>query len=72
MAKFLQNKSLGVIAIGAKNLIPGEAPIEVTAAEAAHPMIVAYVNAGRLALTEVVEPKAAPAEATDKKGKAEK
>lgn len=57
MAKFLQNKSLGVIAIGAKNLIPGEKAVEVTEAEVAHPMIAAYIKAERLALTEVAEGK---------------
>lgn len=72
MAKFLQNKALGVITIGAKNLIPGEAAVEVTDAEVSHPMIDAYIKSGRLALTEIVGADAAPAEVPDKKGKAGK
>lgn len=56
MAKFIKNASKGVISLGAKNFIPGEPGIEVTEKEAAHPMIAAYIKAGKLQLIENDEP----------------
>jgi hypothetical protein len=66
MAKFITNTSKGVICLGAKNFIPGAEAIEVTAEEAAHPMIAAYISAGKLALTEITETTASAAKASKK------
>lgn len=52
MAKFIKNKSLRIISLGDKDFIPGADPVEVTDAEAAHPMISAYITAKILELTE--------------------
>lgn len=56
MAKFLKNEGLCVICLGEKNIIPGADPVEVTDKEAAHPMIAAYIKAGKLQLIENDEP----------------
>ena len=52
MAKFITNTSSGVICLEKKNFIPGAGPVEVTGEEAAHPMIAAYIAAGKLQLDE--------------------
>lgn len=52
MAKFIENISAAVICTETKNFIPGVPAVEVTDAEASHPMIAAYVKAGKLALTD--------------------
>jgi len=52
MAKFIKNKSLRIISLGDKDFIPGADPVEVTDAEAAHPMISKYITAKILELTE--------------------
>lgn len=62
MAKFITNVSKGVICFEKKDFIPGADPVEVTDAEASHPMIKAYITAKKLELTEVAEEK------TTKKG----
>lgn len=51
MAKYIVNKSLGIICLGEKDFIPGLPGVEVTAEEANHPMIVAYIKDGKLELT---------------------
>lgn len=52
MAKFIENKSKGIICFETKNFIPGDDPVKVTEEEVTHPMIVAYIEAGKLVLTE--------------------
>jgi hypothetical protein len=55
MAKYIKNTSKGVICLGKNNFIPGAESVEVTDEETNHPMIAAYIEAGKLALTETAE-----------------
>ena len=56
MAKYLKNNSVRVICLGAKNLIPGNDPVEVTDKEIAHPIIAAKIEKKILTLTEDSDP----------------
>lgn len=52
MAKYIINKSLGVICLGDKNFIPGAPGVVVTDEEIEHPIIAAYIKTDKLAVEE--------------------